>query len=162
MRTRRKKKKRVEKGTLAGTVALSNKHCPNYYRGAHCPCPLGRCWYDEQLGRRAKSLLALTPEEWRRRLTNEAELEETFFEKWSRVVASMHIEITDTEGQREFIDALTPGGRPDFAGFVEALRAEADGTELSGLKGTALTDVERLLELANRVETVGKSLGFIS
>lgn len=84
--------RRRKKGLLAGTVQLSNKVCPRYYKGEDyydssyffsvvagvtsrsevpsrlCGCPPGRCWYDEQLTRRARVLPALTPEEWRRRL----------------------------------------------------------------------------------------------
>lgn len=84
MKTRRK-----ARGILDGTVALSNKGCPRYYpkdgvdRSAPresgssldskpCGCPAGTCWYDAQLARRAQCLPALTPEEWRRRLVEEA------------------------------------------------------------------------------------------
>lgn len=73
MKTRRK-----PKGTLPGTVHLSNKACPHYYHprdpdaDPRCGCPGDRCWYDEQLARRAKTLLALTPEEWHRRITGKS------------------------------------------------------------------------------------------
>lgn len=69
--------RRRKRGTLAGTVALSNKACPHYYHSEdpaaskRCECPPERCWYDEQLRRRSRSLLALTPEEWKRRLETE-------------------------------------------------------------------------------------------
>ncbi len=133
---KKRKRKDTEPGTLAGTVQLSNKACPHYYHhedpaaDPRCRCPKGRCWYEEQLARRSKSFLALTPEEWRRRL-----------------------------------DLSRP--RPDFAAFVEALRAEADGTESIHVgkphdDGTPRTDIERLRELANRVEVLGKSLGFMT
>ena len=74
MKTRRKRRRPSEPGTLAGTVHLSNKACPQYYHhedpaaAPPCQCPKGRCWYDEQLARRGRSLLALTPEEWLRRI----------------------------------------------------------------------------------------------
>lgn len=70
----------IDADYLDGTVQLSNKACPRYYTGrgrrdssnaklampsSPCGCPAGRCWYNEQLERRGKVKLALTPEAWR-------------------------------------------------------------------------------------------------
>ncbi len=62
---------------LEGTVQLSNKACPRYYGFVEkpkrpCGCPKGRCWYDEQLRRRAEVKLALTPEAWHELLEGKA------------------------------------------------------------------------------------------
>ncbi len=54
-------------------------------------------------------------------------------------------------------------GRPDFGGFAEALRTEADGTATihrNDKTGQAASDVRSLRDLAKRVETVGDRLGY--
>jgi hypothetical protein len=58
----------VASDTLEDHVKLSNKGCHYYYAGSSlkCPCPEGRCWYNEQLDRRSKGLKALTVEAWGR------------------------------------------------------------------------------------------------
>ncbi len=59
--------------------------------------------------------------------------------------------------------ARTEDGRPDFAGFAAALRAEAEGTRTihrTDRTGQAQSDILALLELAGRVERLGDRLGF--
>ena len=58
-------------------VHLSNKACRHCYmlphiaphvgipgRAGSCTCPKDRCWYSEQVGRRAIGLKAIAPESW--------------------------------------------------------------------------------------------------
>lgn len=61
---------RTSVGELAGTVQLSNRACPRYTDEKRCGCPEGRCWYDEQLARRAALKPALSPEAWLRSITS--------------------------------------------------------------------------------------------
>jgi hypothetical protein len=54
---------------LDAIVTLSNKACPRYYIGTGedkvgCPCPKGRCWYDEQVARRKAGKRAIDPIDW--------------------------------------------------------------------------------------------------
>lgn len=54
---------------IADDVYLSNKSCRHCYMnrtatGSACPCPPGRCWYQEQQTRRADKLQAITPKAW--------------------------------------------------------------------------------------------------
>lgn len=56
------------------------------------------------------------------------------------------------------------GGRPDFAGFLTSLKSEARGTQeihAGDRSGQATSDVDKLEKLAEQVERVGKSLGFL-
>ena len=56
-------------------------------------------------------------------------------------------------------------GRPDFEGFAEALRTEAEGTATihrADKTGQAASDVRSLRDLAQRVEAVGDRLGYCS
>lgn len=56
-------------------------------------------------------------------------------------------------------------GRPDFIGFAEALRVEADGTERihrNDKTGQAQSDAKRLRELADRIVGVGDDMGYCS
>lgn len=59
----------------------------------------------------------------------------------------------------------TEDGRPDFAGFAEALRAEAHGTaniHAADVTGQAASDIRTLQDLADQVEAIGDSLGYCS
>ena len=61
--------------------------------------------------------------------------------------------------------STTEDGRPDFAGFAKALRAEAHGTAVihrPDTTGQAATDQATLIALAERVETIGDQLGYCS
>ncbi len=67
---------------------------------------------------------------------------------------------------REMVSAAT-GGRPDFEGFIESLRAEADGTAAiwaaASPRDRASKDAEisSLRQLADRIELIGARLGFL-
>lgn len=61
---------------------------------------------------------------------------------------------------RELVSAAT-GGRPDFEGFIAALRAEADGTAQMFDENDNAEEINTLRELADRIEHVGERLGFL-
>ena len=62
------------------------------------------------------------------------------------------------------VDPRPDEGRPDFAGFAEALRTEARwSAQIHGNDptGQARSDQQRLYRLAVEVENAGRLLGFI-
>ncbi len=70
---------------------------------------------------------------------------------------------TDVGNLMDHERARTEDGRPDFAGFAAALRAEARGTGVihrNDRTGQADHDQRVLLELAERVEAVGDRMGY--
>lgn len=53
------------------------------------------------------------------------------------------------------------GGRPDFEGFIEALRAEAAGTEAMFGRSERAGEIDGLRALADRVEQFAERYGFV-
>lgn len=87
--------------------------------------------------------------------------------EWEELCASYDKELEKLEKENAELQALgrcTLDGRPDFAGFAAALRAEAhwESEIKSGDKtGQLATDLRQLEELAKRVEQVGKMQGYL-
>lgn len=98
-------------------VHLSNKACRHAYIGrsaGRCPCPSGRCWYQEQQTRRADGLKAIQPEHW-------PEVEEVQWRPWAThptddflvKLSTGHIRIASCDSQGMLSVETRPGDRED-------------------------------------------------
>lgn len=88
--------------------------------------------------------------------------------EWEQLADGYEKELTDMERKLEELkasyDHCMIDGRPDFAGFIEALKHESHWEQQikrPDKTGQLATDVKQLQDLAEHVERVGKMQGYI-